>query len=131
MRWLVCLLYMSIISLFLLTRQAGETAATLIASEELRFIATKGFHLLAFTFLAVLGGWLRVPMFSRPLWLLVFSLYACGTEYLQQWVPTRHGCWQDAALNHLGLFFGLLLSWRWWTAPTRPGGSVPLPDRSA
>ena len=126
MRWLVFLLYVVVISAFLLTPQPVVAAQAVVASADVRFLAAKTFHLLAYALLAVLGGWLGVSRAGRPLLLLVLSLHACGTEFFQQFVALRSGCWQDAALNHMGLYFGLVVSWKWWTSPA----TVPASGRS-
>ena len=50
-----------------------------------------------------------------PMLLLALSAHACLTEVIQRYVPERHGCWEDAALNHVGLYLGVIVAWRWWS----------------
>lgn len=119
MRWTIWSMYVLLLSTILLTPQPAHVAQAVFSAEDTRFTAVKMFHLMAYVGLAILSGWLRVPMTRRPLLLFVLSLHACGTEFFQQFIPARAGCWQDAALNHVGLYFGLLLSWKWWMAADR------------
>jgi VanZ family protein len=92
-------------------------------------VACKILHVAAYAVLAGLSGWLRVTGRLRWFLLAFLSAHAGGTEYFQQFVPTRTGSWRDVGLNHLGLVLGLALSWKWWLAKgpdeTCPGGAVP------
>jgi VanZ family protein len=114
MRWVVWFLYVLVMSAILVTPQPAQMAQAVIASDDTRFTVSKAFHLLAYAGLAVLSGWLRVPENKRQLLLLVLTLHACGTEFLQHFVPSRTSSWHDVALDFVGLYFGLLLSWKWW-----------------
>ncbi len=119
MRWAVWSAYLLLLSAALLTPHPAHLAHDLFPADDARFAAAKSLHLGTFAFLAVLTGWLRPPPPRRWLLLLVLSLYACGTEFLQQFVPSRSGTWQDVTINHTGLYLGVLLSWRWWLSERR------------
>ncbi len=113
-RWAVWSIYVGLLSLALLTPHPTAVAESLIESQEERFLVGKALHAAMFTGLALLSGWLGLR--GRYRWLLAYflSLYAFGTEFLQQFVPTRTGNLQDVAINHLGLMIGILLCWRCW-----------------
>lgn len=80
------------------------------------FLFGKTVHVAAYACFAVLSGWLRVP--RRYRWILVFvmSLHAWGSEYFQQYTPTRHASLRDVGLDHLGIVLGTLMSMRLWNA---------------
>ena len=80
----------------------------------LRFLLAKSLHLLAYTFWTVLTGWLRSPSPGRFFLLFFLMSHAVGTEIAQQYVEGRHGVLEDAALDHVGILIGLIVSWRWW-----------------
>jgi VanZ family protein len=83
--------------------------------EDAQFPAAKLLHVAAYAGLCVLTGWQRFASRWRPVLLLGLSAHAALTEVIQLYVPARHGCWQDAALNHVGLYLGVILAWRWWS----------------
>ena len=84
----------------------------------IRYTAAKSLHVAAYGCFAILSGWLGVPRRGRWLLLVLMSLHAFGTELLQNLVPRRHGCMEDVGFDHLGLYLGLLLSWKWWRDAT-------------
>jgi VanZ family protein len=67
-------------------------------------------HASAYALLTAYPFWLPL---SRPqrVWafVVVLSVHAFGTEYLQTWVPTRSGSWTDVGIDHAGVAAGLLL----------------------
>jgi VanZ family protein len=91
--------------------QASE--ATL--PEPARWPVGKSLHVGAYALLCVLTAWQRflAPRW-RPLLLLALSAHACLTEVIQLYVPLRSGRWEDVALDHIGLYLGVVLAWRWW-----------------
>jgi hypothetical protein len=113
--WAAWCLFLGAWTAALLTPQPVQLAdATL--PEATVFPAAKLLHVSAYAFLALSGTWLglRAP-FSWPL-LVLLSIHALGTEYLQQFVDLRTGSWRDVGLDHLGIALGLGLTvgWRWW-----------------
>jgi VanZ family protein len=82
--------------------------------EEARFPVGKTLHVSAYALLCMLTAWQRFPLRWRPLLLIALSAHAGLTELIQRWVPERTGSWDDVALNHVGLYLGVVLAWRWW-----------------
>lgn len=121
MRWLLWFAYFLLLSAALLMPHPARMANQLIDSDETRFTASKSVHVTAYAVFAVLSSWL--PLRTRQRWMMLafLSVHACGTEYLQTFVPERGGAWQDVTLNHTGLYLGILVSWRWWSAPLSAG----------
>jgi VanZ family protein len=113
LRRVVWVVYLAMWTLALVTPQpALASEATLPPSAQ--FPTAKLLHVAAYALLCVLTGWQRFAPRWRPLLLLALSAHAIGTEVAQRYVPYRHGCWEDAALNHVGLYLGVILAWRWW-----------------
>lgn len=117
MRWLVWFAYLLVLSVALLTPQPAHLAHDLIPSDGERFTVAKSGHLAAYALLAILTAWLSVRRSLRWLLLILLVGHAGLTEFLQQFVPSRGGRWQDAVIDIAGLALGVLLSWRWWRAP--------------
>jgi hypothetical protein len=85
-----------------------------------RYIAAKILHVTAYAGLAALSGWLHVPCRWRWLLLFVIMAHAPATELLQLNIQGRTGKLLDVGFDHLGIGLGLLLTWRWWSAPDEP-----------
>lgn len=81
------------------------------------FLFGKTVHVAAYACFAILSGWLHVPRPYRWGLLLVMSAHAMGTEYLQQFTPTRYPSVKDVGLDHIGIALGTALSWKWWREP--------------
>jgi VanZ family protein len=98
-----------------LTTPWPAEASEAVLPEESQFTVGKSLHVCAYALLCALTGWQRflTPRW-RPLLLLALSAHAALTEVAQLYVPHRHGCWEDVALNHIGLYLGVVLAWRWW-----------------
>jgi VanZ family protein len=111
-RWLVWWVYVLVMSVALLT--PNPVHASTPHGRQALFLTSKVIHISAYLVLAFLTGWLRAPGRSRWLLLVFLSAHALGTEYLQQFVPSRVSNWYDVGYNHLGLVLGLALSWKWW-----------------
>jgi hypothetical protein len=77
-------------------------------------------HVFSYATLAILGGWLRLPSPWQWLLLVFLSLHGIVIEYVQGFMPTRYSTLADIGWNHLGLFVGVILSYRWWLAPSDP-----------
>jgi VanZ family protein len=41
--------------------------------------------------------------------IVVLSLHGFATEYIQTYVPSRHGSWRDVGIDHVGIATGLVL----------------------
>jgi VanZ family protein len=123
LRWLIWGTAAVVWTAALLTPQPVELADAVLAPEAV-FPASKSLHLAGYSLLALLTGWLRTSLPVRWGLLAFLFLHALGTEYLQQFVPGRTPGWLDAALDHLGLALGVLLSWRCWFAHAGRGVSV-------
>lgn len=80
-----------------------------------RFILSKGAHLSLYAAWTVLTGSLRAPFRYRLFLLMFLMFHAVATEWVQTFVPSRTGLLRDAAIDHLGIFLGVLISFRWWT----------------
>jgi VanZ family protein len=76
--------------------------------------SAKTLHVCSYAVLAILAGWVKAPVRARWFLLLFLSAHAFGTEGLQLFVPGRTGTITDVGFDHLGLYLGLLASWRWW-----------------
>lgn len=113
LRKYIWLLYTVAWTAALLTPHPVRIADALL-SEEDAFYASKILHVSAYAVLAMLSGWVRAPVPWRP-WLLGFlSAHALGTEFCQRFVPLRYPSWTDVGWDHLGIVWGLVVSWRWW-----------------
>ena len=106
--------YMVLWSLALVTPQPVR-ASHAVLPEGLQFPAPRCCTWSGYALLCALTGWQRLgtPRW-RPLILLALSAHACLTELIQRVVPERHGSWDDVTLNHVGLYLGIALAWRWW-----------------
>jgi VanZ family protein len=79
-----------------------------------KYIFMKSAHVSAYALLTILSGWLNVSIRYR--WLLLFFIMAHApvTELLQ--IPVgRGGSLDDVGYDHLGVFLGLLMTWKWWS----------------
>jgi len=112
-RWLALLLVLTVWTMALLTPQPVQ-AAQAVLPPEMEFPTAKTLHVGAYAFLTVLAC--RLPRGGPCRWLplAVLSLHGLGTEYLQQFVESRCGCWQDVGLDHVGIALGLLVGWIGW-----------------
>jgi VanZ family protein len=110
----VWLAYLVLWTAALVTPQPAQASAATLP-EEARFPAAKTLHVCAYALLCVLTAWQRflTPRW-RPLVLLALSCHAALTEVIQLYVPLRHGSLQDVAIDHVGLYLGVVLAWRWW-----------------
>jgi VanZ family protein len=113
LRRVVWLVYLFLWTLALVTPQPAE-ASEAVLPPPAQFPIAKLVHVAAYALLCVLTAWQRFAPRWRPLLLLALSAHAAGTEVAQLYVPHRHGCWQDVALNHVGLYLGVVIGWRWW-----------------
>ncbi len=114
LRRAVWFVYLVIWTAALITPQPAQASAATLP-EEAQFPAAKTLHVCAYALLCALTGWQRflAPRW-RPLLLLALSSHAVLTEVIPLYVPQRHGCWEDVALDHIGLYLGVVLAWRWW-----------------
>lgn len=116
-RWLIWGLFLIVMTAGLVMPVSTSTSARLEEwLQRRRVLAAKAAHVVAYAVLAILSGWLKVAVRRR--WLLVFFLmvHAPITELLQLHMANRHGCLEDVAFDHLGLFLGVVVSWQWWSA---------------
>ncbi len=81
-------------------------------------------HSLGHGVLAALIFWLPLRGPGRWACLAVLSLHAFVTEYIQTFVPGRHGQWIDVGIDHVGLAWGTLLGGLcdWCGRALRAGG---------
>jgi VanZ family protein len=113
-RWLISSVYLALWTIALLvpvTQEMGEAVAT---DAEDRSYFTKSLHVAAYTLLCLFGAWLRPRGKWRWVLLAFLTCHAMGTEYFQQFVPTRTASWRDVGLDHIGILLGVVLSWRIW-----------------
>src|SRR5690242_11957762 len=97
----------------LLTPQPAVMADTLLGEDNAGY-ASKILHVSAYAVMTILSGWLRVRSPGRQVLLAFLSFHALGTEFFQQFVPYRYPSWTDVGWDHIGLLWGIILSWRWW-----------------
>lgn len=90
-----------------------------------RFVMAKTTHVGIYTAWTILTGWLRPP-FGIRLFLLMFLMsHAVLTEWAQTYVEGRMGLLRDAALDHLGIFLGVVIAYRWWAAERMTNDQPP------
>jgi hypothetical protein len=109
----------------LLSPQAPKVNAALLP-EHLTYWASKGVHLGAFAFLAMVAGMLAIaPLHRLVLWGTLVA-FAPLSEYLQTFVEGRYGCATDVTIDLAGftLGVGLALGWRAASAWARRQGSA-------
>jgi len=116
LRWLIWVIFLVGWSTLLLMPDASCVAEPFVPEKAFYSIA-KTLHVSAYLGLAVLTGWLLVPQRARWFLLLFMSLHAFCSEGLQRFIPGRTGSITDVGFDHLGLYLGLLVSWRWWRRP--------------
>jgi VanZ family protein len=97
----------------LLTPHPAMIADALLG-EEHAYYASKTLHVSAYVVMAILSGWLRASLPWRRLLLGFLSAHALGTEFFQNFVPYRYPSWTDVGWDHIGILWGLILSWGWW-----------------
>jgi VanZ family protein len=119
--WCVCVV---VLTAALLTTYPVELGKA-VAPEGLYFPAAKTLHVCAYAFLTVFISWLPL---RRWRWLLLafLSLHAAGTEFGQLFIPGRKGKFVDILIDHIGLFLGLVLTWKRW-APRSVRRRAPYP----
>jgi VanZ family protein len=85
-----------------------------ILPEHLTFWASKGVHLGAFAFLAMVAGLLAIAPRHRLLLGGTLVAFAPLSEYLQTFVEGRSGCKADVCIDLAGITLGvgLALGWR-------------------
>jgi VanZ family protein len=113
LRGLVWLIYTVAWTVALLTPQPVDIADAALNPEN-AFYASKALHVSAYALLAILSGWLNAPLPWRWLLLAFMSTHALGTEFFQRFVANRYPSWTDVGWDHIGIVWGLILSWRWW-----------------
>ncbi len=57
---------------------------------------------------------LRPPGVWRWLLLILLLEHGVVTEFVQLFVPDRHGAVPDILIDHGGIALGLALTWPWW-----------------
>jgi VanZ family protein len=115
-RWPVWWILVALWALALLTPQPVDVEKKIVPAEAI-FSASKGLHIAAYAFLAGTAAWLPAWRGYRWVPLAVLSLHGCGTEFFQQFVPARHGCWEDVGIDHIGITVGLLITLTRWRRP--------------
>jgi VanZ family protein len=119
LRWTAWGVYVAAWTAALLTSYPVEVAHEVLPEEHI-YSTSKTLHVSAYAVLTVLSGWLCVAPRRRWLLLLFLSAHAMGTEYLQGFVPMRGPSWADVGFDHVGIVWGLILSWKWWHPPVTP-----------
>jgi VanZ family protein len=109
------LAYLLVWTASLVTPQPARASAATLPTEA-QFPAAKSLHIAGYGLLCVLTAWQRFAPRWRPLLLLALSAHAVMTEVIQLYVPERHASYVDVALDHVGLYLGVIVAWRWWRA---------------
>ena len=112
-RRVVWLVYLVVWTTALVTPQPAQASQATLPAEA-QFPVSKLLHVAAYALLCALTGWQSFAPRWRPMLLLALSAHAALTEAVQLYVPHRHGCWEDVAIDHIGLYLGLVAAWRWW-----------------
>jgi len=81
-----------------------------------REVIAKVVHVATYALLAILSGWLHVPVRWRWAVLFVLMVHGTVTELLQRLV-NRGGSLTDVGWDNLGVALGLLVTWKWWARP--------------
>jgi hypothetical protein len=123
LRWLAWLTFAALWTTALLVPIPQHPFTLGGADPALKFSVAKTVHVLAYAAFTALGGWLGLPARWRWLPLFVVMAHAPVTELLQRLTPTRTGTLEDVAFDHLGVALGLLVSWKWWSAPDPADGT--------
>ncbi len=107
--WCLCVALWTTGLLTTFSMRMGEA----VTPPTLQFPAAKFLHVSVYAFLTLYLAWLPL---RRGRWLLLafLSLHAAGTEFVQQFVPGRHGVVSDVLIDHIGLLLGVALSWKCW-----------------
>src|SRR5207245_1172858 len=114
-RWLIWSAFIAVWSALLLVPvpESGPIADLPPGRRELiaKFVPVATYGLLT-----ALSGWLHVPLRWR--WALLFGITVHGTvtELLQTQVG-RGGSLTDVGWDNLGVFLGLVVTWKWWARP--------------
>src|SRR5262249_17878124 len=121
--WCVCVVVWTVA---LLTTYPGGIGQA-IAPEEPDFPPGQPPPVCAYGFLTIFLSWLPL---RRWRWLLLafLSLHAAGTEFGQLFIPGRTGKFVDVLIDHIGLFLGLVLTWKRW-APRSVRRRAPYKPR--
>jgi VanZ family protein len=127
LRWAAWMLYVAAWSAALLTPHPVYAAHALIPSAY-QFLCAKALHVTAYALWAVLTAWLPVRGRSRGVLFAMLFGHALASEFFQQFVPMRHGCWADVGIDSAGIVLGLALTCGWWLARCsfRPGRASRL-----
>lgn len=75
--------------------------------EEVGFSLAKTLHVGMYAALTFVGLLLPLPAGFRWLPVAALPIHGFVTEYLQQFVPLRYGCWQDVLIDHVGIVAGI------------------------
>ncbi len=113
LRWALWLLCVVVWTLMLVTPEPARVLGEVVPKQATYPVAKTG-HISAYAFLTVLSAWVGVRGGKRWLFLVFLSLHGMATEYIQTSVPGRSGSWRDVGFDHIGIFLGLALSWKWW-----------------
>jgi VanZ family protein len=107
--WCLCV---GLWTVALLTTRSMEIGRS-VTPTPMHYPASKCLHIFVYGFLTVFVAWLPL---RRWRWLLFafLSLHTAATEYCQQFIPGRTGMMSDVVLDHVGLLFGLALTWKRW-----------------
>ena len=119
-RWLIWLTYVVAwtAALVLPVPDTGDWTVEELGID-FRTVFAKSVHVGAYAVMTGLTAWLRVPVRYRPVLVLFLMAHGTATELLQLTVSHRSGQLTDVAFDNLGVMLGMLLTWRWWSAPGR------------
>jgi VanZ family protein len=106
------LLAMAVWTVLLLTPDPAKPVRDSLSDDE-TFTLAKLLHVTAYACLTASGVWAfrPYPAMRYVAWGLV--AHGAITEYLQTYVPTRHGCVRDVILDSIGVGMGFLVL-RYW-----------------
>ena len=114
-RWLIWWAFLALWTMLLLV-PVPETGALADLPPGRRELIAKCVHVVTYGLLTVLSAWLHVPLRWRWALLFVITVHGTVTELLQTQVG-RGGSLTDVGWDNLGVFLGLVLTWRWWGRP--------------
>lgn len=118
-RWSIWLVFTILWTIGLLLPSATIDRMPLVEDlGDWRIIVAKIIHLLIYSFWTILTAWLGAPLRVRIFLLVFLMAHGVLTEWGQTYPSLmRTGSLRDAAIDHAGVFLGVVLSIRWWAAP--------------
>jgi VanZ family protein len=111
--WGLWCLTLAVWTSMLVTSQAAYAVSAVVPDDETGFWVAKSGHVAGYALLSILAGCLPIGCVGRGLCRVFLVFHAGMTEYIQLFVPDRHGSWRDVGLDIVGIMLGLVLLSLW------------------